>query len=174
MAAATLPAAIALITVAGPVTQSPPANIPLCSLISLVASASIVPRLTVTPCSSKYLVSIPCPIATTIKSQGIRTSSFAAVLGDGLPPLILLIICGCTQRPTTLSFLSFSILTGDISSRISHPSASAPATSSSSAVISSLRLLYTMLTFSAPSLTDERATSIATLPPPITTTFFPV
>ena len=94
LAAATFPAAIALITVAGPVTQSPPANIPLRSLISLVSSASIVPLLTVTPCSSKYLVSIPCPMATTIRSQGIRTSSLAAVLRDGLPPFYLLIICG--------------------------------------------------------------------------------
>ena len=61
IAAATLPAAMARITVAGPVTQSPPAKTPVRSLAltPLQLSASMTPRLTVTPCFSKALDSMP-------------------------------------------------------------------------------------------------------------------
>lgn len=53
------PAAMARMTVAGPVTQSPPANTPWTSLTSLSLMAVMVPRFTEIPASSKWRVSIP-------------------------------------------------------------------------------------------------------------------
>ena len=86
---------------------------------------------------------------------------------------MLLIICGVTHTPLTLPSSSFSILEGAISVLISTPSASAPEISSERAVISATLLLYTMLTFFAPNLTDVRTASIDTFPPPITATSLP-
>ena len=69
---------------------------------------------------------------------------------------------------------STSMLAGASSTIISTPSAMALSTSAGSAVMSSLRRRYTTETSSAPARTDVRAQSMATLPPPTTTTRLPV
>ena len=61
-----------------------------------------------------------------------------------------------------------------MSTIISTPSAMAASTSVGSAVMSSLRRRYATDTDFAPALTAVRAQSIATLPPPTTTTSLPV
>ena len=70
LAAATFPAAMARITVAGPVTQSPPANTPSFSAIELSFSAKKHPRLAGMPARSNGSETIFCPIATITMSQG--------------------------------------------------------------------------------------------------------
>lgn len=79
-----LAAAMARITVAGPVTQSPPANTPSKSGRRVLESASRVPpRWIWMPLCSKPWDSMPCPMATMMISAGIRRGSTDAVPGRG-------------------------------------------------------------------------------------------
>ena len=64
LSAATLPAATARITVAGPETASPPANTLSSPGTALVRSAWMAPRWVVTPTASKGLASMAWPMAT--------------------------------------------------------------------------------------------------------------
>ena len=61
----------ALITDAGPLAQSPPANTPGRLSILPLLFVTIFPRFTDIPASSKCFVSIFCPIATTRISHGM-------------------------------------------------------------------------------------------------------
>ena len=108
-------------------------------------------------------------------SQPNRSSGFFALFGLGLPaqsykPLI----CGCVQSAATLPFSSASTRFGAFKVKSSIPSAMAPSISASNAVMSFWRLRYTMLTFSALQRIAVLAQSIATFPPPTTTTLFPL
>ena len=92
-------AAIALITVAGPLAQSPPANTPGISRKSPPAVVTILPRSTGIPasakCSSQYSDQLP--------QQGyhMEYTDLALPVAFTLarPPLISLIICGVTYIP---------------------------------------------------------------------------
>ena len=118
---------------------------------------------------------MPWPMATTMISAGMRTWSRAALLGLGRPePSTSPMIWGWTHRALATPSSSASMRTGAAKVIISAPSAVAPATSSGRAVISSRRRRYTQLTLLAPRRIELRVTSIATLPPPMTTTCLPV
>ena len=164
---------MAWITVAGPEMQSPPAKTPGMSLTSAVLHASISPRLTGIPSFSKSLVSMPWPIAMTIMSAGILTGFSLASEVIGLPSETLPTICGWTKRAVTFPSSSVSILFGLASSYMEQPSATASSISSFMAGMSAFLLLYIILDLSAPSLTADLATSIATFPPPRTRTLLP-
>ena len=88
LAAATFPAAIARITVAGPVTQSPPANTPSFSAIELSCCAEKRPRFAGIPARSNGSETISCPIATITTSQGICIGSLPEFAGEGRPPAV--------------------------------------------------------------------------------------
>ena len=94
LAAATFPAAIARITVAGPVTQSPPANTPSFSAIELSFCAKKRPRFAGMPARSNGSETISCPIATITISQGICIGSLPEFAGEGRLPVIRPIILG--------------------------------------------------------------------------------
>ena len=64
LSAATLPAATARMTVAGPDTASPPANTFFTPGTALVRSARMVPRWVATPMASKGWASMDWPMAT--------------------------------------------------------------------------------------------------------------
>ena len=118
---------------------------------------------------------MPWPMATTMISAGMRTSGRSALLGRGRPDLSASpMIWGCTHSAAALPSSSASMWEGAIRAAISAPSAMAPVTSSGRAVMSSMRRRYTHVTFSAPRRMELRVTSIATLPPPMTTTRLPV
>ena len=170
-AAATLPAAMARMTVAGPVTQSPPANTPSMLSIWPLASATKAPRLMVILLCSKPCVSTPCPMATTIPSAAMRFSKSFAFSGLGRPlSSISPMICGCVQSATAWPCPFVSMRTGGLAMLTSStPSATAPSTSSG------------MRGHIHPGGGDRRNspyarrgalrcahTSIATLPPPMT------
>ena len=93
LAAATLPAAMARMTVAGPETQSPPAKMPGIPDTSSLSREAMLPLRTATPSFSNSLDSMPCPTATIRRSQARRVGSVLAGRGVGRPPLMALIIC---------------------------------------------------------------------------------
>ena len=164
---------MALITVAGPDTQSPPAYMPT-RFKAPETSARSFPLFVAIPACSKGSVTISCPTAIRITSHSSRSSALSAFRGEGRPPLTCPIIWGCTHNALALPLSSFSIRRGAFNVRSSIPSAMAPSTSAGRAVISSLRLRYTMLTVFALERIAVLAQSIATLPPPTTMTRFPV
>ena len=137
------------------------------------SAATTFPREQGMPKASNGAESMSCPIATTMRSQATRRSGAAAARGAGLPHRGSPMIWGCTTSPATRPSASHSTRTGALSSKISHPSAWAPAISASCAVMSQMRRRYATMTLLAPRRTEERATSMATLPPPTTMTRSP-
>ena len=174
LAATTLAAAMALMTEAGPLAQSPPAKTPGMFSKSPVLLVMIFPLWTGTPASSKWLVSISWPMARISTSQGIYTSGSPVGWIPARPSFMALTIWGVAQIPRTRPFSSTSMEDGAFKVKSSIPSATAPSISSGRAVISWRRLRYRMLTFSAPMRFAVRTASMDTLPPPTTTTCFPV
>ena len=162
-AAAFLPAPIALITVAAPVTISPPANTPAIE-VAPASSATMLPRLLTSRSGVVCLISGfgPWPIAITTMSTS-STYSLPAIatglrrpLASASPSSILIHF-----RPLTQPFSSPRIATGLFSRRSSMPSSLAWPISSLRAGISSSLRRYTIYTCSAPRRFAVRAASIA-------------
>ena len=172
--AATLPAAMARMTVAGPVWQSPPTNTLSYPAAAKPSSASKQPRTVSMPNSSNGSVSMPCPTAMSTMSAAMRSCGLSAATGAGRPARTAPIIWGCVASAVQRPSPSTSMPTGACSTTNSTPSATALSTSAGSAVMSSLRRRYTTDTSSAPARTAVRAQSMATLPPPTTATLLPV
>ena len=126
------------------------------------------------PNSSNGPDTTSCPTAMRMMSASMRRVGLSAAIGAGRPPRTGPIICGCVMSAVQCPRSSTSMLAGASSTIISTPSAMALSTSAGSAVMSSLRRRYTTETSSAPARTDVRAQSMATLPPPTTTTRLPV
>ena len=113
------------------------------------------------------------PTAIKTMSASMVSSGFAAATGAGRPRLTAPMRWGWTTRALALPSTSASMRTGACRVSISTPSAMAASTSSGSAVMSSSLRRYATVTLSAPARTEVRAQSMATLPPPTTTTFLP-
>ena len=137
LAAATLPAATAKITVAGPETQSPPEKTPSMPGTLPSSAATMLFRLTGTPAWAKSLESTAWPTAMRTTSQGMTSWGWSASRGAGRPPRT--ITWGWTTRPVTLPFSSVWMATGAFRGRTSQPSAMAPSISSGRAVMSAMR-----------------------------------
>ena len=169
--AASLPAANASVTVAGPVTASPPAKTPGRLVVSVLGSTWIVLPLPMrTPKSSGVWGA--CPIAairvsnTSVNSLPLTGTGLCRPLSSGSPSFILI-------QVTFNLLLCLSILVGVTRYLMSIPSSSACSISAGSAGISVRVRRYRILTFWAPRRVAVRAASMATLPPPTTATFFP-
>ena len=138
------------------------------------SAATMLFRLTGTPAWAKSLESTAWPTAMRTTSQGMTSWGWSASRGAGRPPRTSPITWGWTTSPVTLPFSSVWMATGAFRGRTSQPSAMAPSISSGRAVISAMRRRETHLTDLAPRRTEVRVASMATLPPPTTTTSFPV
>ena len=175
LAAAFFPAPIALITVALPVTISPPAKTSDKEDCPL-SLTSIYPHL-LSFKSFVFLVKSGlafAPIAIIHRSTSIIYSDPGIAIGllrpdaSGSPNSIFKTSIALT-KPSS----SPMIFVGFLKKWNSTPSSTACSYSSRRAGISFSLLRYTIMDFSAPSRNAVRALSIATLPPPNTATFFP-
>src|SRR5699024_6843678 len=170
-AAASFPAPIAKITVAAPVTASPPANTPSLEVCPF-SSATIHCHLFI---SNPLVVEgisgfgdVPNAIITVSTSNSNSEPSIVTGLllpdSSASPSSILIHLIPLTQ-PSSFPHISAAL----VNSSKFIPSALACSTSSALAGISSSDLLYTVHT-SAPNLKAVLAASIATFPPPTTAT----
>ena len=137
--AATLPAAMARMTVAGPVWQSPPTNTPSSPSARKLSSATKRPHSAAMPNSSKGAVTTFWPTANSTTSASMRLRGLSASTGAGRPRLTVEIICGWVITAQVLPASSASMDTGASRVIISTPSAMALSTSSGSAVMSAKR-----------------------------------
>ncbi len=174
-AAARRPAPMARMTVAPPVTMSPPANTPGRLVAWVIGSAATYPRVS-SPRPAVLRVTIGLglvPSATTTVSQA---SSTRRPVGCGRrrprssasPSSI-----SSSSRPRTSPAESVSTSTGLCSQRKPTPSSSACTSSSARAGASARDLRYTQRTV-APNRRATRRQSIAVLPAPTTTTSVPI
>ena len=169
-AAAFLPAPIALMTVAAPVTASPPANTPSFMVVTVSSLTTMPPRSLYSRSGvalrSSGLGEVPSAMMT--ESQAISNSLPGTSIGrrrpfsSGSPSSIRMHL-----RPRTQPLSSARISTGLHSRWKLMPSSFACSYSSLRAGISSSPRRYTTVT-SAPRRLAQRAASMATLPAPTT------
>ena len=165
---------MARITVAAPVTASPPANTPG-RVVTPFSSATRQPlRVTSRPSVvleinglgdvPRAMITVSVSISNSLPGMG---TGLRRPLSSGSPSSMRM-----QRNARTQPFSSPKISTGLVSMSNTIPSSMAWCTSSRRAGSSASVRLYTMCT-SAPSLNAVRAASMATLPPPTTQTFLP-
>ena len=173
--AACIPELIARMAISGPVAASPPANTPgrrvaLSSFTSSRPRGLLICALSSSPRKS---ISTRWPVARMMQSESITCTSSLSYCGLKRP----------SASRTDRHLLVFMPRTLPFSSRItssrprplinSTPSSSTRAISSGLAGISSRFSRHTRRTFSTPRRLETSATSMATLPPPQTSTSLP-
>ena len=173
--AASWPCFIASTADLGPVTPSPPAKMPSSSVASV--SGSVInqpPRVVLTPVfSGNTERSVAWPIAIMTVSPSTDVVTLSSKVGLNFPSASNTAVHFLKCTPVTLpSLLTISV--GPQEFIIFTPSSTASSISQGWAGISSEDSRQTAVTSLAPSRRAVRATSMATLPPPMTTTLSPI
>ena len=173
-AAALCPATIAFTAISGPETTSPPAKIRFTLVANVSSSTEISPaRVSNSPSAAfSNSQSTAWPMATTTESADIICSEPGLTIGLNLPSLSKTDRHSLNSTPATCEFRP-TIRLGESRLWIRTPSSLAARISLREANISSGDSRQARCTSLTPRRITVRATSIATLPPPMTITLRP-